>query len=108
LTTLPIYLLAILRKLAGGDVTLSPAALQALRAYDFPGNVRELENILERALAFANDGCIQVADLALRNHKKLPTEQHVDDVVQPEQIVTEAISKKDEDVFSPYASLLLA
>jgi transcriptional regulator with PAS, ATPase and Fis domain len=45
---LPIYLLAILRKLAGGDVTLSPAALQALRAYDFPGNVRELENILER------------------------------------------------------------
>lgn len=91
----------ILRKLAGGDVTLSPAALQALRAYDFPGNVRELENILERALAFANDGCIQVADLALRNHKKLPTEQHVDDVVQPEQIVTEAISTKDEDVFSP-------
>jgi two-component system response regulator PilR (NtrC family) len=99
---------AILRKLAGGDVTLSPAALQALRAYDFPGNVRELENILERALAFANDGCIQVADLALRNQKKLLTEQHVDDVVQPEQIVTEAISKKDEDVFLPYASLLLA
>jgi two-component system response regulator PilR (NtrC family) len=91
----------ILRKFAGGDVTLSPAALQALRAYDFPGNVRELENILERALAFANDGCIQVADLALRNHKKLPTEQHIDDVVQPEQIITGAISTKNEDVFSP-------
>jgi len=92
---------AILRKLAGGDVTLSPAALQALRAYDFPGNVRELENILERALAFANDGCIQLVDLALRNNKKLPTEQHIDDVVQSEQLVTETISPKDEDVFSP-------
>ncbi|MBR7793183.1 sigma-54-dependent Fis family transcriptional regulator [Undibacterium sp. FT147W] len=92
---------AILRKLAGGDVTLSPAALQALRAYDFPGNVRELENILERALAFANDGCIQLVDLALRNNKKTPMEQHVDDVVQSEQLVTETISPKDEDVFSP-------
>jgi len=40
--------------------------LEALRAYDFPGNVRELENILERALAFANDGRIEVADLALK------------------------------------------
>ncbi|MDY7545627.1 sigma-54 dependent transcriptional regulator [Glaciimonas sp. CA11.2] len=47
-------------------ISLSPAALQALRGYTFPGNVRELENILERALAFANDGQIEVSDLALR------------------------------------------
>jgi two-component system response regulator PilR (NtrC family) len=32
---------------------LSPAALEELMAYDFPGNVRELENILERALALS-------------------------------------------------------
>ena len=32
---------------------LSEAALQELRAYDFPGNVRELENILERAIALS-------------------------------------------------------
>jgi len=46
--------------------TLTPDALSALRDYRFPGNVRELENILERALAFSNGGRIEVADLALR------------------------------------------
>ncbi len=50
----------------GSNATLTPQALAALRSYSFPGNVRELENILERALAFANDGVIEVADLALK------------------------------------------
>ncbi|WP_420476115.1 sigma-54-dependent transcriptional regulator [Noviherbaspirillum sp. ST9] len=52
---------------AGGKAVLSPEALDALKSYAFPGNVRELENILERALAFANDGVIEVADLALKS-----------------------------------------
>ncbi|AIY43589.1 Type IV fimbriae expression regulatory protein PilR [Collimonas arenae] len=47
-------------------VTLTPAAMAVLCSYAFPGNVRELENILERALAFANDGVIEVADLGLK------------------------------------------
>ncbi len=58
----------ILRRLSppGTPVQLSASALEVLAAYSFPGNVRELENILERATAFANDGVIEVADLALR------------------------------------------
>ncbi len=66
---------AILHKLGtnhGIHASLGAAALDALKAYNFPGNVRELENILERALAFANDGVIEVADLALRGAKTLP------------------------------------
>jgi two-component system response regulator PilR (NtrC family) len=51
---------------AGGKAVLGPGVLAALRAYSFPGNVRELENILERALAFANDGVIDVGDLSLK------------------------------------------
>lgn len=60
---------SILLKLAspGYQIVLNEAALSALQNYDFPGNVRELENILERAAAFANDGCIDVIDLGLRS-----------------------------------------
>ena len=59
----------ILKALAGksGDSVgqLSPAARDALEAYDFPGNVRELENILERAMAMCDGTIIDAADLML-------------------------------------------
>jgi two-component system response regulator PilR (NtrC family) len=60
---------------AGAKAVLGPGVLAALRAYSFPGNVRELENILERALAFANDGVIDVADLSLKGARlsEVPT-----------------------------------
>ena len=60
---------AILTRLAGPGqkAELGPHVLETLCAYSFPGNVRELENVLERALAFANDGVIEVADLSLKS-----------------------------------------
>jgi two-component system response regulator PilR (NtrC family) len=66
LADLPDLCVAILARLGAEHLYLADAALQALRAYAFPGNVRELENILERALAYANDGVIEVGDLALK------------------------------------------
>ncbi|HET9023169.1 MAG TPA: sigma-54 dependent transcriptional regulator, partial [Burkholderiaceae bacterium] len=44
---------------------LSSAATSVLRTYRFPGNVRELENILERAVALAGDDVLQEEDLML-------------------------------------------
>jgi len=44
---------------------LGDDALEALRAYAFPGNVRELENILERALALAEGELLNASDLRL-------------------------------------------
>ena len=44
---------------------LSPAAVAALTNYAFPGNVRELENILERACTLSSGDLIEVADLKL-------------------------------------------
>ncbi|EKU83065.1 sigma-54-dependent transcriptional regulator [Massilia timonae] len=67
LDDLPLLANGILDRLAGpGQASLGPGVLEALKAYSFPGNVRELENVLERALAFANDGVIQVGDLSLK------------------------------------------
>ena len=47
------------------DIGLSQAAFDALQSYDFPGNVRELENILERALALCENDTIEIPDLQL-------------------------------------------
>ena len=44
---------------------LSPEALSALGRYPFPGNVRELENLLERACALCEGAVIGVDDLGL-------------------------------------------
>jgi two-component system response regulator PilR (NtrC family) len=45
---------------------LTTEALAALSAYPFPGNVRELENILERAFALSEGNRIDAGDLQLR------------------------------------------
>ena len=56
----------VLTKLSGENKpALSAAALAALQRYRFPGNVRELENILERALALYEGNTIEVDDLNL-------------------------------------------
>ena len=47
------------------NTSISVEALAALQAYAFPGNVRELENILERALALCDNDRIEVVDLQL-------------------------------------------
>ncbi len=61
---------AVVARIAG-DAGVSPPpeisadALQQLQRYAFPGNVRELENLLHRALALTGGSRIECADLAL-------------------------------------------
>jgi len=61
---------AVLRRLGRRMKTETPAlsreALKALSTYAFPGNVRELENILERAITLSTGGEISPADIQLR------------------------------------------
>jgi two-component system response regulator PilR (NtrC family) len=45
---------------------LSPEALQTLENYSFPGNVRELENVLERAVTLSTDGIISAENIKVR------------------------------------------
>jgi DNA-binding NtrC family response regulator len=46
-------------------ISIDPAALQRLEEYSFPGNVRELENMIERAIVIGNDKDIRLKDLPL-------------------------------------------
>lgn len=67
-TDIPALAEHILRKLTPQDKKppdLAPMALAALQNYAFPGNVRELENILERALALYDSAQIELEDLNL-------------------------------------------
>ncbi len=50
-------------------VKLSSEALNTLQLYPFPGNVRELENTLERAFTLCNGKLIEAADLQLKARK---------------------------------------
>jgi two-component system response regulator AtoC len=58
---------------------IAPEALEALRSYPFPGNVRELENLLERAMIFAEGDALGLSDLALpRAARPLPSPATLD------------------------------
>ncbi|GHU75278.1 type 4 fimbriae expression regulatory protein PilR [Spirochaetia bacterium] len=53
---------------------LSADALNSLLVYPFPGNIRELENILERALIYCEGNTITMEDIGLLSRKKNPVE----------------------------------
>lgn len=55
----------------GKEVTkISSYAIDLLNKYDFPGNVRELENLIERSVALSNTNILLPDSLALSMHKR--------------------------------------
>ena len=66
---------------------LSPKAQEALLHYSYPGNFRELENILERAVALMVGQVIQVDDLQIQNSPQVKAERSgfsFDDIAEPD------------------------
>jgi DNA-binding NtrC family response regulator len=53
-------------------MSISPEVVDALMDYDFPGNVRELENLVERGVALASDTTIELAQLPRELLRRLP------------------------------------
>ncbi|HEX7952040.1 MAG TPA: sigma-54 dependent transcriptional regulator, partial [Burkholderiales bacterium] len=66
---IPQFVGSLLDKLARNGGTrkpeVDPEALEELKRYDFPGNVRDRENVLERAMALCSDGKVTADDLQL-------------------------------------------
>jgi DNA-binding NtrC family response regulator len=61
---IPLLVESLLQRVAGETpMTVERAAMQQLTQYDYPGNIRELRNILDRARLFADDGVIRARDL---------------------------------------------
>jgi len=52
------------RKMGRPFTSVSPAFLERARSYGWPGNIRELENLVERALIMSNDGTLEAQHLS--------------------------------------------
>lgn len=74
--------------------SVSPEAMEALGRYPFPGNVRELENILERALAMSEGHSIEIDDLYL---PQAPTGRKFGGDFSPGEVVRDVPGAVDVD-----------
>ncbi|MCB1737554.1 MAG: sigma-54-dependent Fis family transcriptional regulator, partial [Gammaproteobacteria bacterium] len=82
LEDIPLLAEFFLDRLSGGEASLRPLlatdAVDALNHYGFPGNIRELENILERAMTLCEDNTIRADDLQLSVPVKIRREEDDD------------------------------
>jgi two-component system response regulator HydG len=72
-------------KKMGRKATLGAGVLDYLMSYDFPGNIRELENLIEQGVALAQDGQLHLSDIAPNSNGNgggLYERQSLADVVQ--------------------------
>ena len=65
---------------------LSPEAMRRLETYDFPGNVRELENLVERAIALSSSSLIGLSDLPEVKTAKAVASAEVPSAFPPEGV----------------------
>ncbi len=70
LEDIPLLVESFLRRPSGGQggapgprLSVEPAAMARLQAHDWPGNLRELRNVLDRARLFADDGVVRAAHM---------------------------------------------
>ncbi|MFZ5767034.1 MAG: sigma-54-dependent transcriptional regulator [Thermodesulfobacteriota bacterium] len=71
---------------------LSPRAMEVLAAYDYPGNVRELENIIQRAVALTDSEEIRVRDLPTGLRQSTTDEEDVAALLPLEEVEKQHIA----------------
>ena len=61
-------------------MTIDPAALKRLEEFPFPGNIRELENMIERAIVVGNGKKITLKDLPIEKSEAMPAFESLDEL----------------------------
>jgi DNA-binding NtrC family response regulator len=61
-------------------ITIDQAALQRLEEYNYPGNVRELENMIERAIVVGNGKEVRLKDLPLEPDSVIDSNDSLDEL----------------------------
>ncbi|HZS47799.1 MAG TPA: sigma-54 dependent transcriptional regulator [Blastocatellia bacterium] len=79
---IPLLVAHFLRKYtrAGQQCTISADVMTKLKSYDWPGNIRELENTIERAVALSRTGMIGARDLAINVSSDAPAQDTEDKI----------------------------
>lgn len=88
------FIEAYIQRLGYGRVTISPGAEHKLRGYSWPGNIRELENVIHHTLLICRNGVIERDDLRLSNLRiDRPDDQHATADDSPEALLERAFQK---------------
>ena len=90
----------------GSRRTLTQGALQKMAAYDFPGNVRELENVVEQAAALARGDEIDADDVFIETRSSPPLETPPSGVRTLAQEVDQAERRAIESAIERHEGLL--
>ena len=93
--------------LGRGDLRLDENCIQALKAYSWPGNIRELRNVIERAVLLSDQKTITINDLHFDGHTQVGSpfldsrltlleleKQHIERVLQEEKGRVEKAAKR--------------
>ncbi|MBE9518646.1 MAG: sigma-54-dependent Fis family transcriptional regulator [Bacteroidetes bacterium] len=77
-------------------MTIDQAALKRLEQYDFPGNVRELENMIERAIVIGNEKEIRLKDLPIEKEMTSSSFNSLEDLEK--QYILQVLNKYDWNI----------
>ena len=93
--------------LGRGELRLDENCIQALKAYSWPGNIRELRNVIERAVLLSDQKTITINDLQFDGHTQVGSpfldsrltlleleKQHIERVLQEERGRVEKAAKR--------------